>query len=296
MAGSLRGAGPFADTACVGLLDRLRQLRNRVPQDDLDGRTKALVVQGNEFGYDSFGMSRDSVRRAVAVARWLYRHYFRAQAFGIEHLPPAGRMIVVANHSGQLPFDGLVIASACFLEPPQPRMVRAMVEFFVPTVPFASYLFSRWGQITGTPENCRRLLSAEEAVLVFPEGARGISKPFSKRYQLAEFGKGFMRLALETGSPILPVAVIGAEEQAPAVNVRPLAKLLGMPSFPIVPYPPFAPLPLPVKYRLYFGEPMSFTGDPDDDEEVLDDKVKQVRNTIQSMIHVGLRERQHVFW
>jgi 1-acyl-sn-glycerol-3-phosphate acyltransferase len=280
----------------VGLLDRLRQLRNSVPEDDLDGRTKALVVQGNEFGFDSFGMSRESVRRAVAVARWLYRHYFRAQAFGIEHLPPTGRMIVVANHSGQLPFDGLVIASACFLEPPQPRMVRAMVEFFVPTVPFASYLFSRWGQITGTPENCRRLLSAEEAVLVFPEGARGISKPFSKRYQLADFGKGFMRLALETGSPILPVAVIGAEEQAPAVNVRPLAKLLGMPSFPIVPYPPFAPLPLPVKYRLHFGEPMHFTGDPDDDDEVLDEKVKIVRNTIQSMIHVGLRERQHVFW
>ena len=103
--------------------------------------------------------------------------------------------------------------------PPQPRLVRAMVEFFVPTVPFASYLFSRWGQITGTPENCRRLLSAEEAVLVFPEGARGISKPFNKRYQLADFGKGFMRLALETGAPIIPVAVIGAEEQAPAGQI-----------------------------------------------------------------------------
>ena len=280
----------------MGLLDRLRQLRTQVPADDIDGRTKALVVQGNEFGFDSFGMSKDSLRRAVTVARWLYRHYFRAQAFGIEHVPAAGRMILVANHSGQLPFDGLVIASACFLEPPQPRMVRAMVEFFVPTVPFASYLFSRWGQITGTPENCRRLLSSEEAVLVFPEGARGISKPFSKRYQLAEFGKGFMRLALETGSPIVPIAVIGAEEQAPAVNLKPLARLMGLPSLPIVPYPPFLPLPLPVKYRLHFGEPMHFTGDPDDDDEVLDEKVKQVRNRIQSMIHIGLRERQHVFW
>src|SRR5690606_5450894 len=111
-------------------------------------------------------------------------------------------------------------------------------------------------------ENCRRLLAAEEAVLVFPEGARGISKPFSKRYQLADFGKGFMRLALETGAPIVPIAVIGAEEQAPAINMRPLAKLLGLPSLPLVPYPPFvAPWPLPVKYRLYFGEPMRFTGD-----------------------------------
>ena len=281
----------------MGLLDRLRQLRNQAPDDDIDGRTKALVVHGNEFGFDPFGLSRDSFRSAAIVARWLYRHYFRAEAFGIHNLPPAGRLILVANHSGQLPFDGLVIGGACFLEPPQPRLVRAMVEFFVPTVPFASYLFSRWGQITGTPENCRRLLSAEEAVLVFPEGARGISKPFSKRYQLAEFGKGFMRLALETGSPILPIAVIGAEEQAPAVNIKPLARLLRTPSFPIVPYPPFvAPLPLPVQYRLHFGEPMHFTGDPDDDDEVLDDKVKQVRNRIQSMIHVGLREREHVFW
>jgi 1-acyl-sn-glycerol-3-phosphate acyltransferase len=281
----------------VGLLDRLRQLRSSAPADDVAGRTQALVIHGNEFGYDPFGMSRDSVRTAATFVRWLYRHYFRAEAFGIENVPVDGPLILVANHSGQLPFDGLVICGACFLEMKQPRLVRAMVEFFVPTVPFASYLFSRWGQITGTPENCRRLLGAGEAVLVFPEGARGISKPFSKRYQLAEFGKGFLRLALESGARIVPVAVIGAEEQAPAVNVKPLAKLLKLPALPIVPYPPFvAPVPLPVKYRIYFGEAMRFTGDPDDDDEVLDDKVKQVRNAIQSMIHVGLRERQHVFW
>jgi 1-acyl-sn-glycerol-3-phosphate acyltransferase len=280
----------------VGLLDRLRQLRTSVPDDDIAGRAQALVVHGNEFGYDPFGMSRDSVRTAATFARWLYRHYFRAEAFGIENLPTTGPIILVSNHSGTLPFDGLVIGSACFLEPKQPRLVRAMVEFFVPTVPFASYLFARWGQITGTPENCRRLLSSGEAVLVFPEGARGISKPFSKRYQLAEFGTGFMRLALETGAPIVPIAVIGAEEQAPAINLKPLAKLLRMPALPILPYPPFVPLPLPVKYRLYFGAPMQFTGDPDDDDEVLDDQVKQVRNTIQSMLHVGLREREHVFW
>jgi 1-acyl-sn-glycerol-3-phosphate acyltransferase len=279
----------------VGLLDRLRQFRNTVPDDDIDGRTQALVVHGNEFGFDPFGLSRDSVKTAATIARFLYRHYFRAESHGIENIPANGRVILVANHSGQLPFDGLVIGSACFLEPPQPRLVRAMVEFFVPTVPFASYLFSRWGQITGTPENCRRLLSAEEAVLVFPEGARGISKPFSKRYQLADFGKGFMRLALETGSPIVPVAVIGAEEQAPAINLERVAKLMKLPALPIVPYPPFiAPVPLPVKYRLYFGEPMRFAGDPDDDD--LDEQVKQVKNRIQSMIHMGLRAREHVFW
>ncbi|MBC7976403.1 MAG: acyltransferase family protein [Myxococcales bacterium] len=281
----------------VGLLDRLRQLRGAVPDDDIAGRTQALVVRGNEFGFDEFGLSRDSFRGAARVARWLYRNYFRASAFGVEHIPAQGRVIFVSNHSGQLPFDGLVIGAACFLEPAQPRVVRSMVEYFVPTVPFASYLFARWGQVTGTPENCRRLLAAEEAVLVFPEGVRGISKSFSKRYQLAEFGTGFLRLALEMDAPIVPIAVIGAEEQAPAVNLKPLARLLRAPSFPIVPYPPFVPLvPLPVKYRLYFGEPIRVTGDPDDDDEVLEDKARMVKRRIQSMIHLGLRERAHVFW
>lgn len=284
-------------TRAVGLLDRLRQLREVVPDDDIAGRTQALVLRGNEFGYDEFGMSRDSLRTAVRFARWLYRSYFRAAAYGIEHIPARGRVVFVANHSGQLPFDGLVICAACFLEPAQPRLVRSMVEYFVPTVPFASYLLARWGQITGTPENCRRLLAAEEAVLVFPEGARGISKPFSKRYQLAEFGHGFLRLALEMRAPIVPVAVIGAEEQAPAINVKPLARLFGAPSFPVVPYPPFVPLvPLPVKYRLYFGEPITVTGDADDDDDVIDEKTRIVKTRIQSMVQLGLRERKHVFW
>jgi 1-acyl-sn-glycerol-3-phosphate acyltransferase len=134
-------------------------------------------------------------------------------------------------------------------------------------------------------------------VLVFPEGTRGISKSFSKRYQLAEFGKGFMRLALEMQAPIVPIAVIGAEEQAPAVNVKALARLVRAPSFPVVPYPPFFPLvPLPVKYRLYFGEPIRLSGDPDDDDEILDEKASIVKSRIQSMIHQGLRDRAHVFW
>jgi 1-acyl-sn-glycerol-3-phosphate acyltransferase len=281
----------------VGLLDHLRQLRDAIPDDDIAGRCQALVVRGNEFGYDEFGLSRESFRGAARFGRWMYRNYFRASAFGIEHIPPSGRVLFVANHSGQLPFDALVIINACFLEPPHPRLVRAMVEYFVPTMPFVSYLLARWGQITGTPENCRRLLAAEEAVLVFPEGARGISKSFAKRYQLAEFGHGFLRIALEMRAPIVPIAVIGAEEQALAINVKPLARLLRAPSFPVVPYPPFVPVvPLPVKYRVYFGEPIVLDGDPDDDDDVIDEKTRIVKNRIQSMIQLGLRERRHVFW
>lgn len=269
----------------------------RATPDPIAARTAALVVRTNEYGFDDFGMRKADLETGVRVAGWIYRHYFRAEAVGLEHLPARGRVLLVSNHSGQLPFDGMVISAACFLEPPAPRLVRSMIEHFVPTVPFVSYWFARWGQIIGTPENCQRLLEDDEAILVFPEGARGISKPFSRRYQLADFGLGFMRLALATGTPVIPVAVIGAEEQAPAINLRPLARLLGTPSFPVVPYPPFVPiLPLPVKYRLRFGEPMTFTGDPDDDDEVLDDKVASVKNRIQSMLHLGLRERDHVFW
>jgi 1-acyl-sn-glycerol-3-phosphate acyltransferase len=239
-------------------------------------KTRALAVRQNEYGYDPFGFHRDSLRYAVVVAKFLYEQYFRCQTFGVHHVPP-GRVLLVANHSGQLPFDGAVIAAAMFLEADPPRMVRSMVEKFIPTLPFASYLFSRWGQIVGTPENCRRLLEDGESILVFPEGAKGIAKPFSQRYQLQDFGLGFMRLALQTRTPIVPVAVIGAEEQAPAINIKPLARLLGAPSFPVMPFPPFLPLlPLPVRYRLYFGEPQLFTGDPDDDDDVIEGHVRVV--------------------
>jgi 1-acyl-sn-glycerol-3-phosphate acyltransferase len=275
---------------------RAAEIVDRQLGSDVRERTRALAVRQNEYGYDSFGFHRDSLRYAAVVAKFLYEHYFRAETFGLSNVP-AGRVLLVSNHSGQLPFDGAVIAAAMFLSADPPRVVRSMVEKFIPTLPFASYLFSRWGQVVGSPENCRRLLEDGEAILVFPEGAKGISKPFSQRYQLQDFGLGFMRLALQTRTPIVPVAVIGAEEQAPAINIKPLAKLIGAPAFPIMPFPPFLPLlPLPVRYRLYFGEPLCFTGDPDDDDEVIEAPVRAVKNSIQSMIQLGLKERKHVFW
>jgi 1-acyl-sn-glycerol-3-phosphate acyltransferase len=285
----------------MGAADWLRRRARAVTgaraPDDITHRAHALAIRGNEYGYDAFGLGRDHVETAARISAWMYRSYFRAEAFGIEHVPTTGRVLLVSNHSGQLPYDGMVIGAACFLEPAQPRLVRSMIEHFVPTLPFASYLMARWGQIIGTPENCRRLLNADEAILVFPEGARGISKPFSRRYQLETFGLGFMRLALATGTPIVPVAVIGAEEQAPARNLTTVAKLLGVPSFPVVPYPPFVPLvPLPVKYRLHFGAAMTFDGDPDGDDETLTEKVSAVKQRIETLIRIGLEARQHVFW
>lgn len=283
----------------MSLVDRI--LRGRRPDgtaapDDLDARVRALAIRANEYGVDPFGLSRKHVAVAMRLARLLYRDYFRVECFGIDNVPATGRVMLVANHSGQLPFDAVCIGAAVFFESKQPRLVRAMVEHFVPTMPFVSFLFSRFGQITGTPENCRRLLEQEEAILVFPEGARGIAKPFSRRYQLGAFGQGFLRLALETKTPIVPVAVIGAEEQAPAINLRPLARLLGTPSLPVLPFPPFVPWPLPVKYRIYFGAPITAHGASDEDDEHVEAQVRAVRHHIQSMLHVGLRSRRHVFW
>ena len=246
---------------------------------------------------DPFGLDLQWGKYGLTVAGFLYRHYFRTEVHGLEHLP-AGRVLLVANHSGQIPIDGAVIGGAIFFDAEPPRILRSMVEKWSQTLPFISVLFSRMGQVVGVPENAKRLLELEETVLVFPEGARGISKPFRQRYQLTEFGLGFMRLALETQTPIVPVAVIGAEEQyVNLANLASVAKMLHVPSFPVIPQLliPGLQLPLPTKYRLYFGEPMQFHGDADDDDGVIEEKVWIVKATIQAMINRGLKERKGIF-
>ena len=252
------------------------------------------------FGTDEFGFSPDFVKRILPFATLVHRGYFRVSVTGVENVP-TGRVLLIANHSGQLPFDGMMIATSLILEADPPRMVRSMIERWVPTLPFVSTFLARCGQITGIPENCRRLLEADETILVFPEGARGISKTYDKRYQLQKFGQGFMRLALETGSPIVPVSVVGAEEQAPSFyNVKPLAKALNMPAFPITPlFPllfPLGLLPLPVKYHIHFGEPMQFEGSPNDEDAVIVGKVRQVEEKIQSTLDDMVKERKSIFW
>ncbi|MCU0695202.1 MAG: acyltransferase family protein [Myxococcaceae bacterium] len=261
--------------------------------DDLDERLKGHRPQ-NEYGVDPFGFSLDYALSAVGPIVWLYKHYFRCETFGIEHVPK-GRVLLVSNHGGQLPFDGMMIGVAMLTEARPPRAIRSMVEKWVGSLPFVSTFFSRVGQIVGTPENCRRLLNNDEAILVFPEGLKGITKLYSQRYQLQEFGLGFMRLALETKTPVVPVAVVGSEEQAPAlVNLETVGKLLGMPALPLTPYG--VPFPLPTKYRIHFGEPLTFTGRPDDDDAELEKKVKVVKASIQAMLEKGLAERTGVFF
>ena len=258
-------------------------------------RLEKLTPPRNEYGVDPYGFDVDYTIAAIAPLLWLYRKYFRVQLHGIEQVPGEGRVILVGNHSGQLPFDASMIEVACLIEMDPPRAVRALVEKWVPTLPFVSTFMARCGQVVGTPDNCRRLLAADEAILVFPEGVRGLNKPFSERYRLKPFGLGFMRLALESGAPIVPVGVVGAEEQAPAIlDLKPLARLLAFPAFPIT--PTLLPFPLPSRYHLWFGEPMRFTGSPDDEDAELERKVGAVQAAVQALLQRGLAERKHVFW
>jgi 1-acyl-sn-glycerol-3-phosphate acyltransferase len=266
---------------------------------EIADRLRKVPTRVNEFGCDDYGMEIASVQRSVLPAALLYRWYFRVQTFGIEHLPP-GRVLLIANHAGQLPFDAMMLGVATLLEADPPRIARGMGEFWIPQLPFVNWLASRSGALVGTPENCTQLLEDGECVMVFPEGVRGMNKTFDQRYQLQRFGTGFMRLALETGAPIVPVGIVGSEEQQPGLwNLRRLGRVLGMPAFPITPtFPLLGPLgllPMPVRYRIHFGDPMQFEGDSSDEDAVIEAKVEQVRGAVTGLLEKGRAERAGIF-
>jgi 1-acyl-sn-glycerol-3-phosphate acyltransferase len=287
------------------LLDRLRaaarhaadELKTRLLGRDFEQRVAMLKARYLDLGGDPFGFDAGTAGNAAITLAFFHRMYFRTEVFGIENVP-SGRVLLVANHSGQVPIDAAIIGSALFFDANPPRVMRAMVEKWTATLPFVSAFFNRMGQVVGVPENARRLLEMGEVLLAFPEGIRGVSKPFDRRYQLEQFGLGFMRLAIETDTPIVPVAVIGAEEQYVSLgNLKWAARLLDIPVFPLIPqmFVPGAQMPLPTKYRIHFGEPMRFKGDPEDDDTLLAEKVWLVRQTISDMLRRGLASRRSVF-
>ncbi|HTP27756.1 MAG TPA: lysophospholipid acyltransferase family protein [Anaeromyxobacteraceae bacterium] len=282
-------------TVGKALRNRLTALTFELGGPGARERLAKLTPPRNEYGVDPYGFDLDYAVAVMAPFLWLYRRYFRVEVIGIERVPAEGRVLFVANHSGQLPFDAAMLGISLLIEMDPPRFGRALVEKWVPTLPFVSTFYARLGQVVGTPENCRRLLAAEEALLVFPEGVRGLNKPFRERYKLQDFGLGFMRLALEADAPVVPVGIVGAEEQAPALaNLRSLARLVSMPALPIT-ITPFA-LPLPTRYRFHFGDPMRFAGSPDDDDSVLEEKVRALKDSIKKLLDGGLRTRRHIFW
>lgn len=289
---------PLQRSLVRALDDRIDAFMGRAVGEEYRARLARVPLHLGSSGVDPFGLDPEWTRYTLAAVAFLHRRYFRSEVFGHQHVPK-GRMLLIANHSGQVPIDGAMIGAALFMDVEPPRFMRAMVEKWSQTLPFVSAYFPRVGQVVGVPENAERLLRQDEALLVFPEGARGISKPFHRRYQLEEFGLGFMRLAIQTDTPIVPVSVVGAEEQYVSVgNLDGLAKAFGMPSFPLLPQLllPGGQLPLPTRYRITFGEPMRFGGDPDDDDAIIGEKAHVVRATIQSMINRSLRERRSIFF
>jgi 1-acyl-sn-glycerol-3-phosphate acyltransferase len=263
-------------------------------------RLRHIPTRLNEYGFDPWGLNVDVVRRALVVTTLLYRYYFRVETHGVDRLPE-GRVLLIGNHAGQVAIDAAMIGTATFLEGEPPRIVRGMGEYWLPTVPFISWLMTSTGSVVGTPKNCVDLLRNEEAVVAFPEGVRGMNKLFSERYRLQRFGFGFMRLALATQTPIVPVAVVGSEEQAPAIaNLKSLARLLDTPAFPVTLTWPWLGalglLPFPVKYRIEFGKPMRLQGDPDDEDAAIGRRVSRVKHTIQAMLDRGVRERPSIFF
>ncbi|MBU6153535.1 MAG: acyltransferase family protein [Bdellovibrionales bacterium] len=266
----------------------------------LEDRLSRLKVELNSAGFDRWGLHPETLRKFAPMLYLLYHKYFRVETSGVSGIPE-GRVLFIGNHGGQIPLDAMMAGLALFMDGEPPRIARAMVERWVPTVPFISTLFTRIGAMVGDPMNCRELLEHDQSVLVFPEGVRGSGKLFKDRYQLQRFGTGFMRLALETKTPIVPVAIIGTEETYPSVyNFEVLAKILGAPYFPITPFfPLLGPLgliPLPSKVTVRFGEPMYFEGNGKEEEEKIREKVQRVKDALQGEINSGLKIRgEHIF-
>ena len=284
-------------SSVVGALDRLACSSNVARE--LSERVDLIPASLNSYGYDPWGYNPEVLKRFLLPAAYLYRYWFRCKVRGIENMP-TGRAMVIGNHAGQVALDGLMVSVALVLEAEPPRLARAMGEYWLGTLPYLSVLLDRTGSSVGTPQTCADMLRRDECVMAFPEGIRGMNKLYADAYQLQEFGLGFMRLALETDTPIIPFAVVGSEEQAPSIaNLEGLGRMLGMPAFPItLTWPWLGPLgmvPLPARYHIEFGAPMHFRGDANDEDEVIEEKVLEVKSTIQQMVRKGLAERRSIF-
>ncbi len=255
----------------------------------------------NEYGYDPYGFHPEAARPWLLLAGLAYRYWFRVETHGIEQVPPGG-VLLVANHAGQVGYDGIMLALALVLDAEPPRICRGMSEYALWHVPGVGTTLSRTGTVVGTPENCVEMLEAGECVMVFPEGADGANKPFRQRYRLQPFGMGFLRIALETRAPVVPVGIVGSEEQQPGLaNLKGVARSLGLPSLPItVTFPWLGPLgialALPVKYHIHFGAPLHFEGEPNEEDAVVEAKVRAVKRAVADLLDRGRRARRSLFF
>ena len=258
---------------------------------DVAERVDRLELPFNQYGLDKYGIDKGYLRGWFSFLSFVYNRYLTVTAHGVEHVPSTGRAMIVGNHSGGVALDGGMIIASLLLEMSPPRLGQGMAEIFLNRTPFVNTVLSRVGQFTGLPEHAIRLLEDDRLLLVFPEGARGTAKLYGERNSLVRFGTGFMRLALQTGTPIVPTAFIGGGEAIPTVmNLYRLGKLVGAPYVPVTPW--IAPLPRPTHCQIYYSEPMVFDGDGSEEDEVIQVWVEQVRERIGALIAFGVENRR----
>ncbi|WP_051451434.1 1-acyl-sn-glycerol-3-phosphate acyltransferase [Actinospica robiniae] len=259
-----------------------------------------------EYEVDEFGFDEDLTQHVLLnLLRPLYERYFRVEARGLERVPAEGGALIVANHSGTLPLDALMTQVALWDHHPAERHLRMLAADVVFTTPYVGEFARKAGHTLACNPDAQRLLAGGEVVGVWPEGFKGIGKPFAERYRLQRFGRGgFVSAALRTGTPIIPTAIVGAEEIYPKLgDLKPLARLLNLPYFPLTPtFPWFGPLglvPLPSKWYIVFGEPIDTSGyDPAaaEDPMLVFNLTDQVRETIQDTLYRVLLQRRSVFF
>ncbi|CUU54215.1 1-acyl-sn-glycerol-3-phosphate acyltransferase [Parafrankia irregularis] len=290
------GTGPGDPPADAGELERvlaelLAFLRRRITGD---------------YTVDEHGFDVDLTEHVVApLLRPIYRSYFRVETRGLENIPDRGGALVVSNHSGTLPLDALMTALAVLDHHPAHRHLRMLAADLVFAVPFLAPLARKTGNTLACHADAERLLGAGHLVGVWPEGFKGIGKPFSERYKLQRFGRGgFVSAALRSGAPIIPCTVVGAEEIYPMVgNARTLARVLGLPYVPITPTFPWLGLlgllPLPSKWIIEFGEPVDtsqYTAAAAEDPMLVFELNDRIRETIQHTLYGLLMQRRSVFF
>jgi 1-acyl-sn-glycerol-3-phosphate acyltransferase len=276
--------------------DKLRSTARQLLSTDYYMRQWGrLAMRGRSEQVDEFGLDPTYEARMQSLLDVLYERYFRVEVDGMDRLPRDGGALLVCNHSGTLPWDGVMLKTAIRACQPEGRPLRWLVEDFVYHSPFVGPFLTRLGAVRACQENAQRLLSRDALVAVFPEGVKGVAKPYRERYQLQRFGRGgHVRLALRMGVPLLPVAIVGAEETYPLVyRMRSFSRLLGLPFIPVTPtFPLLGPLglmPLPSRWRIEIGEPIGeldgLTVADADNSLRVNELNDRVRGTVQAMVN-----------
>jgi 1-acyl-sn-glycerol-3-phosphate acyltransferase len=272
--------------------------------DELSGLVRRRAR--GEYTLDAYGMDQELVEIVRPFAAFMYRTYFRVSATGLEHVPAESSALLLANQAGVVPWDGVMIATALLEEHPAARLARTLHSGWMAGVPGLAPALASFGQVPALPENAERLLAEGQLVTAFPEGERGAGKLIWQRYRLSEAfaAEEYIRAALRTGAPIVPVAVVGSEEVYPMIaNVSPLARLLRLPYFPLTPFFPWlgalGALPLPTKWAITFDAPIATAGfapGSAEDGALVARLSTLVRSRVQSLLDEQVGARKSLFF